>query len=80
MKRKGMIRFLAILTVLAMITTLGTAFAAAIGAGLAKLEDATALFEAKTRYTPKMDAVKRQELLGEWHRAIEHAKGWHKTN
>ena len=60
-------------------TARGTAFAAAIGAGLAKLEDATALFEAKTRYTPTMDAVKRQELLGEWHRAIEHAKGWYKN-
>lgn len=58
-------------------TALGTAFAAAMGAGYAKLEDARHLFSPKTRYMPEMSATKRQELLCGWHRALERAKGWY---
>ena len=58
-------------------TALGTAFAAAMGAGYAKLEDARHLFSPKTRYMPEMSAAKRQELLCGWHRALERAKGWY---
>ncbi|MBR2010427.1 MAG: glycerol kinase GlpK [Clostridia bacterium] len=58
-------------------TALGTAFAAAIGAGYAKLEDAKHLFSPQTRYTPEMDSPKRQELLYGWHKALERAKGWY---
>ena len=59
-------------------TARGTAFAAAIGVGLAKLEDAETLFSAKTRYTPKIDAAHKKVLLDRWHAATERAKGWHK--
>ena len=58
-------------------TALGTAFAAAIGVGYAKLEDVKHLFSPKTRYTPEMSAAKRQELLCGWHRALNRAKGWY---
>ena len=60
-------------------TARGTAFAAAVGLGMADLQDATALFEAKTRYEPQMEPQKRRSLLEGWHRATERAKGWYET-
>ncbi len=57
-------------------TAQGAAFAAAVGAGLARFKDAEKLFSVKTRYTPDMIDETRQELLHQWHRAIERAKGW----
>lgn len=60
-------------------TARGTAFAAAVGLGMADPCDATALFEAKTRYEPQMEPQKRRSLLEGWHRATERAKGWYET-
>lgn len=57
-------------------TALGSAFLAAVGAGYAKFEDAADLFTAKSSYTPAMDGNTRTELLADWHRAVERAKGW----
>ena len=59
-------------------TARGTAFAAAIGMSKASLENARALFEPRMRYEPKMEALERNALLGEWHRAVERAKGWYR--
>ncbi|MBQ3064236.1 MAG: glycerol kinase GlpK [Clostridia bacterium] len=59
-------------------TALGVAFAAAVGAGYAKWEQAEGLFTAKSRYAPtNMTADERTALLAGWHRAVERAKGWH---
>jgi glycerol kinase len=55
-------------------TARGAAFAAAVGVGMAKIEDAESLFEVKTRYTPAMTADERTHLQNAWHRAVERAK------
>ena len=55
-------------------TVRGAAFAAAVGIGMAKIEDAESLFEVKTRYTPAMTADGRTRLQNNWHRAVERAK------
>jgi glycerol kinase len=55
-------------------TARGAAFAAAVGIGMAKIEDAESLFEVKTRYTPAMTADERTRLQNNWHRAVERAK------
>ena len=55
-------------------TARGAAFAAAVGVGMAKIEDAESLFEVKIRYTPEMTADERNRLQNEWHCAVERAK------
>ena len=55
-------------------TARGAAFAAAVGVGMAKIEDAESLFEVKTRYTPAMTIDERTRLQNAWHRAVERAK------
>lgn len=57
-------------------TARGAAFAAAVGVGMAKIEDAESLFEVKIRYTPAMTADERTRLQNEWHRAVERVKNW----
>lgn len=58
-------------------TALGVAFAAAVGAGYAKWQDAEGLFTAKERYAPEsMTKEERTALLAGWHRAVDRAKGW----
>jgi len=57
-------------------TARGAAFAAAVGIGMAKIEDAESLFEVKTRYTPAVTADGRTRLQNNWHRAVERAKKW----
>ena len=57
-------------------TARGAAFAAAVGVGLAKIEDAESLFDVKSRYTPAMTSDERTRLQNAWHRAVERAKKW----
>ena len=57
-------------------TAQGSAFAAAIGVGMAELEDAEKLFTPKTSYAPRMNEDERKRLSDDWHRAVERAKGW----
>ena len=57
-------------------TARGAAFAAAVGVGMAKIEDAESLFEVKTRYTPAMTVDERERLQKNWSRAVERAKNW----
>ena len=57
-------------------TAQGSAFAAAVGVGMAEFGDAEKLFTPKTRYEPKMSEEERSRLKKEWHRAVERAKGW----
>ena len=57
-------------------TARGAAFAAAVGVGMAKFEDAESLFSVKTRYIPAMSSDVRTRLQNEWHRAVERAKNW----
>lgn len=57
-------------------TARGAAFAAAVGVGMAKIEDAENLFSVKTRYNPTMSADERKQLQNNWHRSVERAKNW----
>ena len=57
-------------------TARGAAFAAAVGVGMAKIEDAESLFTVKIRYEPQMPALHRERLQNSWYRAIERAKNW----
>ena len=57
-------------------TARGAAFAAAVGAGMAKIEDAESLFAVSTKYDPKMPADERDRLQNDWRRAVERAKWW----
>ena len=57
-------------------TAQGSAFAAAIGVGIAELSDAEKLFSVKTSYLPNMDEEERKKLQSGWRRAVERSKGW----
>lgn len=57
-------------------TARGAAFAAAVGVGMANIEDAESLFTVKIRYEPQMPALHRERLQNSWYRAIERAKNW----
>ena len=57
-------------------TARGVAFAAAVGVGMAKTEDAEALFAVKSRYEPQMHESERIRLQNNWSRAVERAKKW----
>ena len=57
-------------------TARGAAFAAAVGVGMAKIEDAESLFSVKTRYIPAMSSDARIRLQNEWHHAVERVKNW----
>ena len=57
-------------------TARGSAFAAAVGIGMANIADAENLFAVKTRYNPAMPTGERIRLQNEWRRAVERAKEW----
>ncbi len=60
-------------------TALGTAFMAAIGAGLHQAPNELTPFLKNGRYyEPKASEDKRQELLFSWHRAVERSRQWNK--
>ena len=58
-------------------TAQGAAFAAGIAVGLWNGVDAVSkLWKEDRRFEPAMEASEREQLLGNWHRAVERAKGW----
>jgi glycerol kinase len=58
-------------------TAQGAAFASGIAVGLWDgVESVGKLWRADRRFEPLMPAAVRDRLLGEWHRAVERAKGW----
>jgi len=57
-------------------TALGAALMAAVGVGRLTLDDVRAGGAAKATYDPQMNADEREALLGDWHRALERARGW----
>ena len=61
-------------------TALGAAYLAAYGIGeFHDIEELEQNWKLCRRYEPKMDAKTREELLYQWHRAVERAKGWIET-
>ncbi|MEG1430555.1 MAG: glycerol kinase GlpK [Oscillospiraceae bacterium] len=58
-------------------TALGAAYLAGLAVGLwHDQKELTTLWNMDADFTPKMEAEKREKLLHDWHRAVEHAKGW----
>lgn len=58
-------------------TALGAAFAAAIGIGeISSINDLSAYWSLAKGYEPKMSVDQREDLLAQWHRAVERSKKW----
>jgi glycerol kinase len=58
-------------------TAQGAAFASGIAVGLWDgVKSVGELWRADRRFEPVMPTAVRNRLLGEWHRAVERAKGW----
>jgi glycerol kinase len=58
-------------------TGLGAAYLAGLGVGLWRSLDAVATqVRVDRRVLPTMDAARRASSYGEWHRAVERARGW----
>jgi glycerol kinase len=57
-------------------TALGAAYLAGIATGSWTQEQVGEMWREAARYEPAMGDDKRQALLGEWHRALQRAKGW----
>ncbi len=57
-------------------TALGAAYLAGVGIGLWTIDQVQRSFAERARYEPGMSQDERDELLGGWHRALRHARGW----
>jgi glycerol kinase len=57
-------------------TALGAAYLAGIATERWTLEQVGEMWREAARFKPAMGADEREALLGEWHRALERAKGW----
>lgn len=58
-------------------TALGAAYLAGLAVGLWPGPEAiAALWRAERRFEPAMESGRRQELMNQWNRAVERAKGW----
>jgi glycerol kinase len=57
-------------------TALGAAYLAGIATGVWTAEQVGEMWREADRYEPRMEAAEREELLGEWGRALERSRGW----
>jgi glycerol kinase len=57
-------------------TALGAAYLAGVGTGLWTIDYVQGSFSERARYEPQMSADQRGQLLSDWHRALERARGW----
>ena len=57
-------------------TALGAAYLAGIATGSWCLEQVGEMWREAARYEPTMGTEEREDLLGEWRRALRRAKGW----
>src|SRR3954469_2240317 len=57
-------------------TALGAAFLAGVATGVWTEEDVRMMWRQAALYEPSMEADRREELLAEWHRAVERSRGW----
>ena len=62
-------------------TALGAAYLAAYGIGeFHNFEELEKNWKLYKRYEPQMDEETREELLYQWHRAVERSKEWIETD
>lgn len=58
-------------------TALGAAMLAGLGAGLySSLDEIAKVWKYGQQFAPQMGNEERENRLGQWHRAVENAKGW----
>jgi glycerol kinase len=58
-------------------TALGAAFLAGLGVGVyGSPEDTARFWKRDLVFEPRMEESRRADLLGNWHRAVERARGW----
>jgi glycerol kinase len=57
-------------------TARGAAYLAGVGTGLWTIDYVQGSFRERARYEPQMGADQRGQLLSDWHRALERARGW----
>jgi glycerol kinase len=57
-------------------TALGAAYLAGVGTGLWTIDYVQGSFSERARYEPQMSADQRGQLLSDWRRALERARGW----
>jgi glycerol kinase len=57
-------------------TSLGAAALAAVGAGLATIDDVARARRERHRYEPALSVDARESLVHDWHRALERARAW----
>jgi glycerol kinase len=57
-------------------TALGAAYLAGIAIGAWSPRQVGEMWRQAARYEPRMGEDEREELLAEWHRALERARGW----
>jgi glycerol kinase len=61
-------------------TALGAAFLAGVATEVWGEEQIRMMWRQAAIYEPTMSADRREELMSEWHRAVERAKGWEPGN
>jgi glycerol kinase len=57
-------------------TALGAAYLAGIATGVWSLQQVGEMWREADRYEPRMEAEQRQQLMGEWQRAVERSRAW----
>jgi glycerol kinase len=57
-------------------TALGAAYLAGIATGVWSAGQVGEMWREAARYQPQMSAEKRDDLLAQWHRALERSRGW----
>jgi glycerol kinase len=57
-------------------TSLGAAFLAGVGIGLWTIDDVARGWRERRRFEPRMGTDQREELLRNWARAVDRARGW----
>ncbi len=57
-------------------TALGAAYLAGIVTGAWTAEQVGEMWREADRYEPRMEAAQREQLLADWHRALERSRGW----
>ncbi|HET9720174.1 MAG TPA: glycerol kinase GlpK [Solirubrobacteraceae bacterium] len=57
-------------------TSLGAAYLAGVGIGLWTIDDVARGWRERRRFEPRMGSDRREELLRDWSRAVDRARGW----
>jgi glycerol kinase len=57
-------------------TSLGAAFLAGVGIGMWTIDDVAQGWRERRRFEPQMGQDRREELMADWARALDRARGW----